>query len=85
MESRVREALSAFPPVESRSALETMEHLALLRRWYYRSSRVGEIFFADAQGRAAAAPDGERNRASVSRGEAGAGPTEATDSALRSE
>ena len=50
MESRVREALAAVPSVESRSTLETMEHLALLRRWYYRSSRVGEIFLADAQG-----------------------------------
>jgi len=27
-----------------------MEHLALLKRWYYRSSRVGEIFFADDKG-----------------------------------
>jgi hypothetical protein len=27
-----------------------MEHLALLKRWYYRSSRVGEIFFADEKG-----------------------------------
>jgi hypothetical protein len=25
-----------------------MEHLAILKRWYYRGSRVGEIFFADA-------------------------------------
>jgi len=50
MESRVREALAAIPSAESRSALETMEHLALLRRWYYRSSRLGEIFLADAHG-----------------------------------
>jgi hypothetical protein len=27
-----------------------MEHLALLKRWYYRSSRVGEIFFVDQKG-----------------------------------
>ncbi len=27
-----------------------MEHLALLKRWYYRGSRAGEIFFADAKG-----------------------------------
>ena len=26
-----------------------MEHLALLKRWYYRGSRAGEIFFADAK------------------------------------
>jgi hypothetical protein len=25
-----------------------MEHLAILKRWCYRGSRVGEIFFADA-------------------------------------
>ena len=29
---------------------ETMEHLALLKRWFYRGSRTGEIFFADAKG-----------------------------------
>jgi hypothetical protein len=27
-----------------------MEHLSLLRRWYYRSSRIGEIFFVDEKG-----------------------------------
>ena len=30
--------------------METMEHLALLKRWYYRGSRIGEIFFADSKG-----------------------------------
>jgi excinuclease ABC subunit C len=50
MESRVQEALGAFPPSTSGTALETMEHLVLLKRWYYRSSRVGEIFFADEKG-----------------------------------
>ena len=49
MESRLREALAAIPRVASRTALETMEHLALLRRWYYRSTRVGEIFFTGPQ------------------------------------
>lgn len=47
MESRVQEALATLPPAEAKSSLETMEHLALLKRWYYRSSRTGEIFFAD--------------------------------------
>ena len=47
MESRVLAILDACPPAKSLSALETMEHLALLRRWYYRGSRVGEIFLAD--------------------------------------
>jgi excinuclease ABC subunit C len=50
MESRVLEALSAVPPATLTTALETMEHLALLKRWYYRSSRAGEIFFADEKG-----------------------------------
>jgi excinuclease ABC subunit C len=47
MEARVTEALGAMPASDSKTALETMEHLALLRRWYYRSSRAGEVFFAD--------------------------------------
>lgn len=47
MESRLRDAMLAFPPADSRSSLETMEHVALLKRWYYRGSRTGEIFFAD--------------------------------------
>ena len=47
MESRVHEVLQTFPPAQAKSALETMEHLALLKRWYYRGTRVGEIFFAD--------------------------------------
>ena len=50
MESRVEEALASLAPTKAKSALETMEHLALLKRWYYRSSRTGEIFFADAKG-----------------------------------
>jgi excinuclease ABC subunit C len=50
MESRVEEALHAFPSEKAKSAMETMEHLALLKRWYYRGSRAGEIFFADARG-----------------------------------
>jgi excinuclease ABC subunit C len=47
MESRVLAVLDAFPPPKPRPALETMEHLALLTRWYYRGNRVGEIFLAD--------------------------------------
>jgi excinuclease ABC subunit C len=50
MESRVQEALAVFLPVTPGTALETMEHLVLLKRWYYRSNRVGEIFFADEKG-----------------------------------
>jgi len=50
MESRVEEAVAAIALAESRTSLETMEHLAILKRWYYRSSRVGEIFLADGKG-----------------------------------
>ncbi len=50
MESRVQETLDSFPLAKTKSAMETMEHLALLKRWYYRGSRTGEIFFADAKG-----------------------------------
>ena len=50
MESRVQAALASRPQAPDKSALETMEHIALLKRWYYRSSRTGEIFFADSSG-----------------------------------
>jgi excinuclease ABC subunit C len=50
MESRVQAVLDSFPPTKARPALETMEHLALLKRWYYRGHRVGEIFLADDKG-----------------------------------
>jgi excinuclease UvrABC nuclease subunit len=50
MESRVEEMLASLAPTKAKSALETMEHLAMLKRWYYRSSRIGEIFFGDAKG-----------------------------------
>jgi excinuclease UvrABC nuclease subunit len=46
MESRVQEALNSSVPSKTKSALETMEHLALFKRWYYRGSRTGEVFFA---------------------------------------
>jgi excinuclease ABC subunit C len=47
MESRVRATLAAIPPAPAKSSLETMEHLALLKRWFYRGTRKGEIFLAD--------------------------------------
>jgi excinuclease UvrABC nuclease subunit len=50
MESRVQQMLRSFPPANRKSSIETMEHLAILKRWYYRGSRTGEIFFADARG-----------------------------------
>jgi excinuclease ABC subunit C len=50
MELRVQETLQAFPLAQLKPALETMEHLALLKRWYYRGTRTGEIFMADIKG-----------------------------------
>jgi excinuclease UvrABC nuclease subunit len=50
MESRVQAVLDSFLPAKVRPALETMEHLALLKRWYYRGHRIGEIFLADDKG-----------------------------------
>lgn len=50
MESRVMQVLDSFPPAKTRSAVEIMEHLALLKRWYYRGHRIGEIFLTDDKG-----------------------------------
>jgi len=50
MEARVLSALEAIPASGAKSALETMEHLAILKRWYYRGTRMGEIFFAGDKG-----------------------------------
>lgn len=50
MEARVEQALASLPSESEHPATETMEHLAILRRWYFRGSRVGEIFFADERG-----------------------------------
>ncbi|MGA2200674.1 MAG: hypothetical protein ABSG40_01820 [Terriglobales bacterium] len=50
MEARIRAALAAFPAAKPGRAIERMEHLAILKRWCYRGSRAGEIFFADARG-----------------------------------
>ncbi len=48
MEARIQIALSTLPAADSSGTLERTEHLAILKRWYYRGSRAGEIFFADA-------------------------------------
>jgi hypothetical protein len=50
MESRIAAALETAAPSGAASAVEWMEHVALLRRWLYKSSRVGEIFLADGNG-----------------------------------
>jgi hypothetical protein len=48
MEARILDALAGVRPCSPHSALEWMEHLAVLRRWYYRSVKTGELFLADA-------------------------------------
>ncbi|HLX85618.1 MAG TPA: hypothetical protein VKR59_17075 [Terriglobales bacterium] len=50
MEARIQTALTEFPACNPESAIERMEHLAILKRWCYRGSRAGEIFFADDRG-----------------------------------
>jgi len=50
MEARIKDALGAARPPTPASAQELMEHLAILKRWYYRSNKVGEIFFEDEHG-----------------------------------
>ena len=50
MESRLLESLAAAPPAAPGSALELMEHLALLKHWLFRSRKTGEAFFADEKG-----------------------------------
>lgn len=50
MESRLRAFIETFPPPDAGSVTEHTEHLAILKRWYYRSHRMGEIFFADEKG-----------------------------------
>ena len=48
MEARIQAALATLPAAKPSATIERMEHLAILKRWYYRGSRTGEIFFADA-------------------------------------
>jgi len=50
MEGRIQAALATFPAAKPASAIERNEHLAILKRWCYRGTRAGEIFFADGRG-----------------------------------
>ncbi len=50
MEARIESAFEEFPASDIETATERMEHLAILKRWCYRGTREGEIFFADAKG-----------------------------------
>ena len=49
MEARIHETLATIA-VPAASAQETMEQLAILKRWYYRTSKTGELFLADDRG-----------------------------------
>jgi len=50
MESRIEQVVETAPAATAKTVLEAMEHLAILKRWFYRGTRVGEIFFADVRG-----------------------------------
>jgi excinuclease UvrABC nuclease subunit len=50
LEQRLRAALDAFVPAKSVSATQMTEELAILKRWYYRSHKTGEIIFAKSDG-----------------------------------
>lgn len=50
MEARIQAALTAFPAGSPVSAMERLEHLAMLKRWCYRGTKAGEIFFANDKG-----------------------------------
>jgi len=50
MESRILAALDAAPHPAAGPATELVEHLALLKRWVFRTQRVGELFLADDSG-----------------------------------
>jgi excinuclease UvrABC nuclease subunit len=50
MEARINDALASVEAPKAHSALEWMEQLALLKRWYYRTIKVGELFLTDESG-----------------------------------
>ena len=50
LESQVDEILANFSRSEAKTVIESVEQLAILKRWYYRTTRNGEIFFADENG-----------------------------------
>jgi excinuclease ABC subunit C len=50
MEARLAHALQQSSRAQALGAVQLAEHLAIVKRWYFRSSRLGEIFFADSKG-----------------------------------
>ena len=49
-ESGLAQVIGELEPTGKSSSTGYMEQLAILKRWYYRSNRAGEIFFRDANG-----------------------------------
>jgi len=50
LDSRIRAALDSVATSGSLSAQRFSQELAILKRWYYRTHKVGEIFFANDKG-----------------------------------
>ena len=50
LEQKLRAALETLIPANSHSATQMTEELAILKRWYYRSHKAGEVVFAKAEG-----------------------------------
>jgi excinuclease ABC subunit C len=50
LDSRIRAALESLVTSGSLSAQRFSQELAILKRWYYRTHKVGEIFFANDKG-----------------------------------
>jgi hypothetical protein len=50
LDSRIRAALESLEATGSSAAQRFSQEFAILKRWYYRSHKVGEIFFANDHG-----------------------------------
>ena len=50
LDSRIRAALDSLMPAGNSSGQRFSQELAILKRWYYRTHKVGEIFFANDRG-----------------------------------
>ena len=49
-ETRLRPVLENFAPAGARSASQFAEELAMLKRWHYRTHKIGELILADRGG-----------------------------------
>jgi hypothetical protein len=50
LESNIRVALQSLVPSGGQRAQRFSEELAILKRWYYRTHKVGETFFVNDRG-----------------------------------